>query len=119
MGANLYGDYNWQKGLPSADTFNHILAHLLSWNSRRNDPRKNPDKPEDDLAAAAWGCFALMYFEDHMLTSYTATTKQENRDEDREDVRAKRVQGDASAAQRGRMDSLGGDGEKGTDRAGG
>ena len=117
LGANLYGDYNWQKGMPLSDTFNHILDHLYRWNSRRNDPHKQAQPPDDDLAAAAWGCFALMYFEEHgptkqEPTGYTATTKQENVNEDREDVRAKRVQGDVSAAQRGRMDPLGGDGAK-------
>jgi hypothetical protein len=55
-GAQKYAPRNWEKGMPWAETFNHLQEHLNKW--------KNGDEPTDDhLAAAAWGVFALMEFQ--------------------------------------------------------
>jgi len=58
LGAVKYGDYNWLKGGPDfvKDVPNHIIEHIFLWVSG--------DRAEDHLAAAAWGCCALMHFEE-------------------------------------------------------
>jgi hypothetical protein len=58
LGARKYGDYNWQKGMPYSDTFNHIIEHLYKWLINIPD-----DDGGNHLAAAAWGCFALIWYE--------------------------------------------------------
>ena len=55
LGAVQHGDRNWEGGIPASATFNHIVEHLGKWSSG--------DRNDDHLAAAAWGCFALMYYE--------------------------------------------------------
>ena len=55
-GAERYGVDNWKKGLPSADVFNHLIAHLLSW--------RDGDRSEDHLAHATCNIMFLMYSED-------------------------------------------------------
>jgi hypothetical protein len=62
LGAELYGEYNWQKGLPAGDTINHVIEHLLIW---QENLKEGIEYSEDDLAAAAWGCFALMWLEEN------------------------------------------------------
>ena len=54
-GAKKYDDYNWQKGIPTS----RILASLL----RHIEAYRSGDTVEDNLSAAAWNIFALMYFE--------------------------------------------------------
>lgn len=61
LGAETYSEYQWQKGLPPEDTLNHILAHLLHWRDVWRETGQPP--ADDDLAAAMWGCMALMWFE--------------------------------------------------------
>ena len=79
-GALKYGDFNWEKGLPLTDTLNHVYDHLERFKSHLAFMRKisdtdSPDDPfarywagvvagsiDDDLAAAAWGIFALITF---------------------------------------------------------
>jgi hypothetical protein len=61
LGASRYGEYNWQKGLPLSDTYNHILAHL---NNFRDAAMHGCDTEDDELAGAAWGIFTLMFFQD-------------------------------------------------------
>lgn len=56
LGCGRYGNRNWEKGFPASDTFNHLVAHLYEW--------IGGDRSEDHLAAAAWGCFALMHYEE-------------------------------------------------------
>lgn len=75
LGAVAYGEHNWQKGLPFSDTLNHIQEHLERVKDRVNaciaDARGDEQaihsvlaheftNSDDDLAGAAWGCFALM-----------------------------------------------------------
>lgn len=61
LGAAKYGEYNWQKGMPFSDTFNHIIDHLESV-KRKYEQGFAFDFIDDDLAGAAWGCFTLMFF---------------------------------------------------------
>lgn len=75
LGAEKYGEFNWQKGMPLGDTLNHIIDHLLVYAERvRAIQAQHPDDwqlqvrrcagiPDDDLAGAMWGCAALMWLE--------------------------------------------------------
>jgi hypothetical protein len=57
LGSRTYGDDNWPKGMPISSILNHIEMHL-------NHYKLNGDTAaDDDLAAIAWGVFALMHFE--------------------------------------------------------
>lgn len=56
-----YGEYNWRKGLPWQDTFNHIIAHLFHWKAEIEAGRVPAD---DDLAGAAVGIEFLMFREE-------------------------------------------------------
>jgi hypothetical protein len=56
-----YGEDNWKKGLPLSDTLNHIIDHLLIYRDKQKTSASIADDYDDDLAAAAWGCFALMW----------------------------------------------------------
>lgn len=72
FGAKKYGENNYQKGLPYSDTFNHIMSHLLLYNSG--------DQSDDHLAAAMWGCATLMYFEErNMEGSYVCPGRGESK----------------------------------------
>jgi len=55
-GAQKYGAQNYVSGLPYYNMFNHIMEHLQKYNTC--------DYSEDHLAAAAWGLFTLMFFEE-------------------------------------------------------
>lgn len=56
LGEMSHGAENWTKGLPMLDVLKHIKSHLTKW--------EQGEKLEDDnLAAVAWGVFALMHFE--------------------------------------------------------
>lgn len=61
MGAQKYGEWNWQKGLPFSDTYNHIIEHLEKFKLML---MSGSNMTDDDLAGAAWGIFALMVFQD-------------------------------------------------------
>lgn len=84
LGAEKYGEYNWQKGLPFDDTFNHVINHLYQLRERYYSYLRqggpHPNDFDDDLSAAAWGCFALMFFfsrGDYSLAPAYATGKAE------------------------------------------
>lgn len=57
MGSVKYGDDNWLKGIPISNIINHIEKHLAHFK------REGTGCADDDLAAIAWGVFALMHFE--------------------------------------------------------
>ena len=52
-GAERYGDYNWEKGMPVHDLLNHVLRHINLFLSG--------DREEDHLGHAAWGCMAAVH----------------------------------------------------------
>lgn len=56
IGATAHGERNWERGLPTGSTINHLVRHLELW--------REGDRSDDHLAAVAWGAFALMFFED-------------------------------------------------------
>lgn len=64
-GAKAYGEWNWQKGIDDPeyvrDRLNHAIEHLILYAQKNATGQKNDD---DDLAAAAWGCFFLMEVEE-------------------------------------------------------
>jgi len=84
LGLECYTEFNWKLGLPFDDTFNHILAHLQEYKERRKrliqfaletkrdmyapgelvEKMRELETDGDDLAAAAWGIFALMELEE-------------------------------------------------------
>lgn len=55
-GAERYGEHNWLKGQPYSSVINHMEAHLNKF--------KLGDTSDDNLAAIAWGAFALMTYEE-------------------------------------------------------
>lgn len=92
LGAEKYAEHNWQKGLPLSDTLNHIEAHLQNFihivqslrifMTESNAPTQEEkdvyltaklveywrsveaSASDDDLAGAAWGIAAIMWFLD-------------------------------------------------------
>jgi hypothetical protein len=56
-GAIKYDDNNWTKGQPYSRAYASLLRHVYAW--------REGDRTEDHLAAAAWNCFAIMWYEDH------------------------------------------------------
>lgn len=55
-GAEKYGEYNWQKGIPIHSFIDSALRHLLKYLDGQND--------EDHLCAAAWNCMCAMWTEE-------------------------------------------------------
>lgn len=49
--------FNWQKGLDSDDTFNHLLDHLARYRAG--------DRSEPHLLKAAWGCLTQSWYDKH------------------------------------------------------
>lgn len=54
-GAKKYGDRTWERGIPTDNLLNHLINHIEQW--------RGGDRSEDHLAHAAWGLFALMFFD--------------------------------------------------------
>lgn len=52
-GAEKYGDYNWEKGMPANDLLNHAIRHIYAF--------LGGDRNEDHLGHAAWGCLAAIH----------------------------------------------------------
>lgn len=61
-GAIRFNDHNWRKGIPYSNIFNHLVNHIYAWMLGEDGPDGNP---EDHLAHAAWGLFALMEYEEN------------------------------------------------------
>jgi hypothetical protein len=55
-GAEKYGDYNWEKGMPIRDLLDHGIRHLYLF--------LEGDRGEDHLAHAAWNLLAAMHSEE-------------------------------------------------------
>jgi hypothetical protein len=60
LGAKKYEVDNWKKGQPTEVVLNHMLKHLYHYIQCWKEGAVCGD---DDLAAIAWGCAALCYFE--------------------------------------------------------
>jgi hypothetical protein len=52
-GAEKYGDFNWEKGMPAADMLNHALRHLYLF--------LGGDRAEDHLGHAAWNVMGAIH----------------------------------------------------------
>lgn len=57
MGAEKYGEWNWQKGLQDPEYIAQFKAHLFA---HVVDYLEHACAEDDNLAAIAWGAFALM-----------------------------------------------------------
>lgn len=57
MGAEKYGEWNWQKGLKDPEYIAQFKAHLFA---HLVDYLENGCEVDDNLAGIAWGAFALM-----------------------------------------------------------
>ena len=52
-GAEKYGDWNWEKGMPANDLLNHAIAHIYGFLSG--------DRSEPHLGHAAWNLLAAIH----------------------------------------------------------
>ena len=52
-GAEKYGDWNWERGMPVGDLLNHALAHVYTYLSG--------DRSEPHLGHAAWNLLAAIH----------------------------------------------------------
>jgi len=53
-GAEKYGEYNWQKGIPNGDLMNHCLQHIYKWLAG--------DRSEDHIGHALCNLAFLSHF---------------------------------------------------------
>jgi len=58
-GAEHYTARGWESGMFYGDVFNHLMHHLVRY--------QQGDRTEDHLAKAAFGLFALMFYEDNQV----------------------------------------------------
>ena len=52
-GAEKYGDWNWERGMPVHDLLNHVIAHVYQFLAG--------DRGEPHLGHAAWGLLAAIH----------------------------------------------------------
>jgi len=52
-GAEKYGDFNWERGMPAGDLLNHAIRHIYMF--------LGGDRNEDHLGHAAWGLMAAIH----------------------------------------------------------
>lgn len=52
-GAQKFGPYNWENGMPVADLLNHAIAHIYNF--------LNGDRSEDHLGHAAWNLIGAIH----------------------------------------------------------
>jgi hypothetical protein len=52
-GAERYGDFNWEKGMPANDLINHALRHIYLF--------LGGDRSEDHLGHAAWNVLGAIH----------------------------------------------------------
>ena len=60
LGAEKYGDDNWQKGMPMSRMFDSALRHLWNWRMRQFE---GIPCDEDELAAVLFNVMAMMHYE--------------------------------------------------------
>lgn len=56
LGAQKYGDRNWEKGMPYSRYTASMFRHIISW--------MRGDKSEDHLSAIAWNAMAIMHHQE-------------------------------------------------------
>lgn len=52
-GAQKFGPYNWENGMPVADLLNHAIAHIYNF--------LNGDRSEDHLGHATWNLIGAIH----------------------------------------------------------
>jgi len=52
-GAQKFGDFNWENGMPAGDLLNHAIAHIYMW--------LGGDRAEDHLGHAAWNVLGAIH----------------------------------------------------------
>ena len=56
LGANKYGDRNYEKGMPFSRYTASMFRHVVAW--------MKGDESEDHLSAIAWNAFAIMHHQE-------------------------------------------------------
>jgi hypothetical protein len=55
LGAAVHGDHNWRRGQPYSVVVKHMMEHLALF--------MQGDDTDDNMAAIAWGAFAIMEYD--------------------------------------------------------
>jgi hypothetical protein len=63
MGAEKYGDHNYLSGIPYSNILNHVENHINKLKVKLAKGITVAEDDDDDLAAIAWGAFAIMQFD--------------------------------------------------------
>lgn len=61
IGANRYGDRNWEKGIAFGRIFAAMMRHAWAW---RGGERNDPEDGQHHLASVAWCAMALIELEE-------------------------------------------------------
>jgi len=56
LGANKYGDRNWEKGMPFSRYTASMFRHVIAW--------MKGDKSEDHLSAIAWNSLVIIHHQE-------------------------------------------------------
>jgi len=56
LGANKYGDRNYEKGMPFSRYTASMFRHIIAW--------MKGDETEDHLSAISWNAFAIMHHQE-------------------------------------------------------
>ena len=62
LGAEKYGERNWEKGISYTRIFAAVMRHIVAW---WNGEDADSESGLSHLAHAAWGMLALLYYEKH------------------------------------------------------
>lgn len=70
-GAEMYGEDNWQKGIPLHSYIDSAIRHILKYQHGCDD--------EDHLAAAAWNILCAMWTEEQLPQLNDINTRKERK----------------------------------------
>lgn len=76
LGAEKYGDRNYEKGMPFSRYTDSMFRHVIAW--------MKGDESEDHLSAIAWNSFAIMHHQElgelqwDDMPHYLRENKEEN-----------------------------------------
>lgn len=73
LGANKYGDRNWENGMPFSRYTAAMFRHLIAW--------MKGDFSEDHLSAIAWNAIAIMHHQELRENKWDDMPKYEVNDE--------------------------------------
>jgi len=68
LGADKHGEGDWKNGQRPQTAINHMIKHLYHYKELLEEgySPKQIAEMDDDIAAIAWGAFALMWYEENM-----------------------------------------------------